>query len=235
MKRNLLTSIGAVALLLVAGAAQAVTVEIQFDTFEGMANSGVSANASQEALSGWRDVTNLGFRADNGTAGDNNVRSDQAGNGSAKGMRVRSSTGAATLDNAMQLSTLGATEVTMGFDINLDDNSTYNLIVTYSEDAAFTAPVTLATYSSFGTDNGGFFSDSITIVDGVSGIVFSDDAYFMIRNPGTGGANSTFHTFDNILITAEVPANAVPEPATATLALVGLGGLVMRRRRNLVA
>ncbi|MDQ8192190.1 hypothetical protein [Roseibacillus persicicus] len=55
--------------------------------------------------------------------------------------------------------------------------------------------------------NGGYLlGERVTITDGVDGVVFTDDAYFMIRrNPDTptGNSNPTFHIFDNILITAD--------------------------------
>jgi hypothetical protein len=70
---------------------------------------------------------------------------------------------------------------------------------------------------------------SYALTDGVGGINFSDDAYFMIRKISVaetiGGANSTFHVFDNISVTS------VPEPSST--ALLGLGGLalILRRRK----
>jgi hypothetical protein len=52
---------------------------------------------------------------------------------------------------------------------------------------------------------------------------------FVLNNAGTG-AGPTGLRVDNIQGIAVMAS--VPEPATATLALLGLGGLMMRRRRN---
>lgn len=174
----------------------------------------------------WRDVSGI-FDATGAVAFNSNARVDQAGNGSATGMRVRAGTGAATLDSAMQLVALSATSVTMTYDVNLDDNSAYTLLIQYSDSADFSSAITLATLTSDGTNNGGFMTgESVTVTDGVGGVTFTDDAYFMIIRDGAG-ANSSFHTFDNIVITAET----IPEPSSG--ALLGLGGLalILRRRK----
>ncbi|MBK1830410.1 PEP-CTERM sorting domain-containing protein [Verrucomicrobiaceae bacterium R5-34] len=238
------------------GSANAASILIQSDDFESLPE-GVAPDAAQvqvrglsldpngagtnanntytgtlavqvNAASGWRDVSSK-YNAASGETYNGNARWDQTGNGGGIGIRIRANTGAATLDNAMQLTTLGATSVTMAYDIDLDDDSAYSLDIIYSADAAFTSPVVLQTYTSDGSDNGGWFSDSVTIQDGVGGVVFSDDAYFMIgrTSTSTGFSNPTFHVLDNIVITAEV----VPEPSSA--ALLGLGGLglLLRRRR----
>jgi len=47
--------------------------------------------------------------------------------------------------------------------------------------------------------------------------------------------NRSFYAISDLLTVRESAINAVPEPATATLALLGLGGLMMRRRRDLKA
>lgn len=58
------------------------------------------------------------------------------------------------------------------------------------------------------------------------GTSFTNDEGFSFSVDYAGGANNN----DIVLRLTAVPP--VPEPATATLALVGLGGLVMRRRRT---
>lgn len=74
-----------------------------------------------------------------------------------------------------------------------------------------------------------WIAKSYTLVNGV-GTTFTDTSYFRIRklrpNPaGTNaGANSTFHVYDNILI------SAVPEPSAALLGGLGLLALLRRRR-----
>jgi len=197
---------------------------------------GVNANNTYTGAEGiavndgtaWRDVSNK-YNALSESI-NHNARIDVVGNGGGIGLRLRAATGAATLDSAMMLTTLNATSVTMSYDVDLDDNSAYQLEIQYSSDAAFSSPITLATLVSDGTDNGGWLTgESVTITDGVDGVVFSDDAYFMIRKTGAAAAvNSAFHTFDNIVITAEVAA--IPEPSST--ALLGLGGLALLSRRK---
>lgn len=64
--------------------------------------------------------------------------------------------------------------------------------------------------------------------------VLSDPGTYILRIKGgdfTGTGETGNHTgLDNLSINGEAIAS-VPEPATATLAMLGLGGLVMRRRR----
>ncbi|WP_411847013.1 PEP-CTERM sorting domain-containing protein [Roseibacillus persicicus] len=191
-------------------------------------NYGPADAASVNSGIGWRDVSGSTFTATVGDTINGNARWDQAGNGGGSGMRVRANTGAATLDSAMPLLTIGLPTVVMEFDINLDDNSQYSLVIQYSADAAFTSPITLATYNSNGSDNGGFLeNESVTITDGVAGVVFTDDAYFMIRrdpSDAIGNSNSTFHVFDNISITA------VPEPSVGILFGLSSLGFLLRRR-----
>lgn len=230
-------------LFMTAGSANAVTVEIQFDDFEAMGASGISADATQEANSGWRDITNK-FDSTPGNAGNNNARTDVSGHdgnfsttSTGRGVRVRSSTGSMTLDDAMQLTTLGATSVSISLDL-LEVSAGYFGALYYSDKADWdrNSLVLIDSYDGSGNVNplGTWVAKSYTLSDGVDGINFTDDAFFVIgkrfQNDGSGGANSTFHIYDNIRITAEL-ANPVPEPATATLAMLGLGGLVMRRRR----
>ncbi|WP_411847014.1 hypothetical protein AAFN60_06020 [Roseibacillus persicicus] len=226
--------VGGFTTLLIALGASAQTV-IQFDDFEGLPDIPIQAKGvsldplggdgaggpgatlgtsydSEDAVAvnagiGWRDVSGS-FNATAGDSVNSNARWDQLGSGDGgSGMRVRANTGAATLDSPMPLATLGANTVVMEFDVNLDDDHAYSIAIQYSADAAFTEPVTLATYTSDGTDNGGYLlGERVTITDGVDGVVFTDDAYFMIRrNPDTptGNSNPTFHIFDNILITAD--------------------------------
>ena len=55
------------------------------------------------------------------------------------------------------------------------------------------------------------------------------------RNGGSGSANLGFASKENSTLNAprlDVVTEAVPEPATATLALLSLGGLMMRRKRT---
>jgi uncharacterized protein (TIGR03382 family) len=47
---------------------------------------------------------------------------------------------------------------------------------------------------------------------------------------GGGSGASTDFSVDNLVLDY-TPLNAVPEPATVTLGLMGLAGMMMRRRR----
>jgi MYXO-CTERM domain-containing protein len=235
--------------ILAVGLAQssnAATIVISNDTFETMAANGISADATQEANSAWMDVTGK-YRADQGNSGNQNARTDvggfdgtnygSVGSGVAfgdagRGLRVRSSTGAATLDSAMQLVTLNASSLTIAFDLQ-ENTASYVLALQYSSTADFAAPVEIDRYVGLGANAlDSWVAKSYTLTDGVGGITFTDTAYFMIRKlsvAGTqGGINSTFHYFDNIVISAETPA--VPEPSIALLGGLGLIGLLRRRR-----
>lgn len=214
-------------------------ITIQSDNFNTMNRTGtgnltaISDNPTQEAASGWKDVTSQ-FNALSVSTGAN-ARSDQLGFGgtygsadtAGVGVRVRSSTGAMTLDNAMQLTTLAQPQVTITFDLR-ENSANYFLALQYSSDAAFTTPITIATFDgNTPADLGVWRFKSYTITNGEGGVVFSNDAYFMIRKvsgSGVTGANSTFHTFDNIVITA------IPEPSAALLGGLGLLALLLRRR-----
>lgn len=60
------------------------------------------------------------------------------------------------------------------------------------------------------------------------------------RNAGAwlinfNNSQTNFNSFYALSDPLTIQAGGVPEPATATLAMLGLGGLVMRRRRSLVA
>jgi len=184
----------------------------------------------------------------NGAQGGN-VLNDQGGFGGTYGLatnagkaaRVRSTNGAMLTEAALQLVTLNMESIVFSFDLKQVSANQFH-VVEYSTDAAFTAPVLLDTITGLGSSVGLWETRSYTLVDGV-GVNFTDDFFFRIRKmrpqpAGTvNGANNTFHVYDNILITGveRQSAAAVPEPATATLALLGLGGLMMRRRRDLKA
>jgi hypothetical protein len=171
----------------------------------------------------------------NGAQGGN-VLKDQGGFGGTYGSatnvgsaaRVRSSNGAMLTEAPLQLATLNLQSVTLSFDLK-QVTANYVQVIEFSTDAAFTAPILLDTIDGLGT-LGLWEAKSYTLVNNVDA-TFTDDAYFRIRklrpNPTgtTVGANGTFHTYDNILITGEVP-----EPAT--LGLLAIGGLALLRRRR---
>ena len=215
---------------LFAVSANAVPIQIHFDTFEGMSSSGISATAAQEAASAWADATNEYDALNTPIANYNqNARTDVGGNGSAKGMRVRSSTGAAVLDAPLQLASLNATSFTISYDINLDDDSAFTIGLFYADNNAFSGAHQITSWTSDGTNNGGWFQESWTLNDGDNGINFNDNIQIMIGRLSRGnGANSTFHSFDNVLITYEEAT--IPEPAS--MALLVLGSLMMIRRRR---
>ena len=60
----------------------------------------------------------------------------------------------------------------------------------------------------------------------------ADSSYAGGNAIGRGGQRSRDLIFHTNLTAATGGGGGVPEPATATLALLGLGGLMMRRRRN---
>jgi hypothetical protein len=234
MKTTQKIPLAIVAFIMTIGAAQAATVIIQSDSFEGMSQSSLSANETQETLSGWKDVTSQ-YNALSVSTGAN-ARTDQPGFGGTYGtatnagigVRVRSSTGAMTLDAPMKLLELEASSVTITFDLK-EVTADYFLVLQYSANAAFTVPLTIATFNGNTTEDLGVWrAKSYTLTDGEGGVVFSDDAYFMVRKISSGitGTNPDFHVFDNIVISAEV----IPEPSSALLGSLGVLALLRRRR-----
>ena len=220
---------------LIATSANAATVVLSEDFEYGKTNSDLNVDVALHELIGYGLNDNNPTTLLNGGVGTGgNVRTDQAGFGgnygtgdnAGNGVRVRSSNGAMLNRDAMDLSSFS--EVTFSFDVK-QVTANYVQVIEYSEDQAFTSAVLLDTLDG-NTDNGVWIAKSYTLTDGVGGVNLTNDAYFRIRklrpNPGgtNGGANSTFHVYDNLLI------EGVPEPSS--LALLGLGSLLIARRRR---
>ena len=249
LNRDAFLSVAAVAMLLATGAAQAVPVILLNEDWQDAAWSGTDINVGVNAS--LHDFVGYGLNDNNpttllgaGTGG--NVLRDQAGFGGTYGsatnagnaIRVRSSNGAMLNETALALSAFDS--VTFSFDLK-QNQANYVQVVEFSTTQAFTAGTVLLLDTIDGNTNLGLWiPKSYTLVDGVDA-TFTDTSYFRIRKlrpspAGTnGGANATFHIYDNLLITADVASTTIPEPATASLALLGLGGLMMRRRRNTLA
>lgn len=214
----------ALAFSIFAGTAHAQTI-LLFEDWQDEGWSGTDINSVDNApLS---DFVGYGLNNNNpttllgaGTGG--NVLRDQGGFGGTYGasdnsgnaVRVRSSNGAMLNENPLQLSTLGASTVTFSFDVK-QLTANYVQVVEFSTDQAFTAPILLDTIDG-NTDFGVWILKTYTLVNGVDA-TFTDDAYFRIRKlrpspAGTnGGANSTFHAYDNLKIEIDggVPADLV--------------------------
>jgi hypothetical protein len=191
----------------------------------GMASGDIS-NATNAPLAGW---AGFGLNNDNPTMllvpSGGNVLRDQAGFGGTYGSadnagnatRVRPSNGAMLNEDPLQLDTLAATSVTFSFDLK-QVTANYVQVVEFSNNTGFlktggsNTVVLLDTIDGLGT-LGLWEAKSYTLVDGVDAS-FTDASYFRIRklrpNPAgtTAGANSTFHGYDNLVITAEVPPSA---------------------------
>jgi len=222
-----LLATAALALATLTGSVTAETVVILSEDWQtsGMVSGDIS-NATNAPLAGW---AGFGLNNDNPTMllvpSGGNVLRDQAGFGGTYGSadnagnatRVRSSNGAMLNEDPLQLDTLAATSVTFSFDLK-QVTANYVQVVEFSNNIGFLASggsntvVRLDTIDGLGT-LGLWEAKSYTLVDGVDAS-FTDASYFRIRklrpNPAgtTAGANSTFHVYDNLVITAEVPPSA---------------------------
>ncbi len=177
----------------------------------GMATGDINS-ATNAPLTGWIGVSFNGTNpvVSDGAQGGNVLR-DQGGFGGTYGSgdnagnatRVRSSNGAMLNKDALQLASLGASSVTFSFDLR-QNTANYHQVVEFSTDADFTAPILLDTFTG-DTNLGLWIAKTYTLVDGVDA-TFTDASYFRIRklrpSPGgtNGGANSTNHTYDNLVI-----------------------------------
>ncbi len=229
------------------GSAQAATILLS-ESWEttGMTDTDISG-AVNAPLTGW-----AGFGLNNNnitmllTPSGGNVIRDQGGFGgtygvatnAGKAVRVRSSNGAMLNETPLLLATLAMNSVSFSFDIK-QVTANYVHVVEFSNNIGFltsgttggktNAVLTLDTFNgNTPADVGVWRPESYTIADTTIG--FTDQSYFRIRkllpNPGgtTAGANGTFHTYDNLLITA------VPEPTSALLGSLGVLALLRRRR-----
>jgi hypothetical protein len=203
-------------------------------------------SATNAPLTGWIGVS---FNSDNpivanGAQGGNVLR-DQGGFGGTYGsntnagdaVRVRSSNGTMLNEAPLTLTTLNLNAVTFSFDLK-QVTANYVQVVEFSNNSAFLTTGTTSGKTNAvlrldtidgNTNLGLWIAKSYTLNDGVD-VGFTDESYFRIRklrpNPvGTEvGANGTFHTYDNLVITG------IPEPSAALLGGLGLLALLLRRR-----
>ena len=221
-----LVAVSGIACTALGVSAQAETVVILSEDWDraGMINNDIN-NATNAPLTGWAGIS---WNTDNPTMLDSpvggNVIRDQTGFGGVYGTaqnagmaaRVRSSNGAMLNKEGLQLLTMGATSVILSFDLK---QVTGNLVhvVEFSNNIGFLTSgktdgkdnkVLLLDTIDGNTDLGLWIAKSYTLQDGVD-IGFTDQSYFRIRklrpSPlGTvAGVNSTYHTYDNLLIAAD--------------------------------
>jgi len=246
MKSTLLLPALALAAILPANAA--ITLLSEDWQAEGWSGSDINTE-NNAALTGW---AGFGINTDNPTMlltpTGGNVLRDQGGFGGTYGsadnagnaVRVRSSNGAMLNKEPLQLLTLNLSEITFSFDLK-QVTENYVQVVEFSNNIGFltsgttggvsNAVLLLDTFDgNTPADVGVWRAQSYNLTDGVD-VGFTDESYFRIRklrpNPAntTAGANSTFHTYDNLLITG------IPEPSAALLGGLGMLAL-LRRRRN---
>jgi hypothetical protein len=162
--------------------------------------------------------------------GSDNILWDQVGPDSSEAIRIRSSTGSLVLKDPLPLATLNAESVTITYDIK-EHTAGYLSVVQYSADGQFQFDgdgddtVTLATYTGAGTLDTWVTGVSHTISDPAA---MTDTFQLRFGKPSSGqGSNSTYHAWDNFVI-----SYVVPEPHSLVLLSAAMMGLAMIRRRK---
>jgi hypothetical protein len=240
MKRNLNTSMitAAVALLLMmTGAANAAILSVDFNDIVAPVGTG----QHQAGFTPWDEGTGFSKLNVGGSGLDVTITGVPAQLGAGmytRGAAVDGTNAGFTYANLYNDWLFGTT---LDFSISGLDADTAYEITWYSYDEYHQGGSTTFKAKD-GSDTSGDTIESLTIAASAAPTANDDLAYTGTWTSTTGTLDLTASSaatnivrvsgFEISAVSGGGGGNAVPEPATATLAMLGLGGLMMRRRRN---